>query len=154
MFRRTLIALIAASVLPGQQPAKNTGNDPAQDEVAVFRSDAKLVELHATVFGKDGQPVTGLDKSVFHVRENDVEQEIKVFRQEDAPVSLGLIIDNSASMKERRASVAAAALTLVRQSNPAYEEFIVTFNEKPKLVQEFTKDPAQLEKALSKMDAS
>lgn len=124
------------------------------DENTVFRSDAKLVELHATVVDSANRLVTNLPQSAFHVFENDVEQRIKVFRQEDAPVSLGLVIDNSASMKEKRARVAAAALTLVHESNPGDEEFIIDFNEKPSLAQEFTSDPAQLEASLSRISSN
>jgi Ca-activated chloride channel family protein len=121
---------------------------------AVFTSDSKLVELHATVTGPDGSLLTDLPRSVFKVFENDVPQEIKVFRHEDAPVSLGLIIDNSASMTDKHARVAAALLTLVKASNPGDEEFVVEFNQTPKVVQDFTQDTAQLADKLKRADAS
>src|SRR5256885_3438910 len=92
----------------------------AQDD-AVFRSDTRLVEVHATVTDKEGHLLTDLPQSSFKIYENDVLQEIKVFKREDAPVSLGLIIDSSASMQMKRAQVAAAALKLVRASNPEDE---------------------------------
>ncbi len=125
----------------------------AQEAEPIFRSDAPLVQLHVTVTDPQGRLITGLPKDDFKVFENDVPQEIKVFRQEDAPVSLGLIIDNSASMKDRRAKVSAAVLDLIRASNPGDEAFIVNFNEQPQLAQEFTQDPAQLEAALAKIDS-
>jgi len=150
-------ALLALGQAPGQPtvsaPRQPSAQAPEQGEVeAVFRTDTKLVELHATVVGKDGKLVTGLPQSAFKIFENDVEQEIKVFRQEDAPVSLGLVIDNSASMKEKRARVSAAALTLVRESNPGDEEFIINFSENPLLIQEFTSDIATLETALNRIN--
>jgi len=120
---------------------------------AIFRSDTRLVEVHATVTDGSGHLLTNIPRSAFKISENDVPQEIKVFRQEDAPVSLGLIIDNSASMLVRRAQVAAAALKLVRASNKEDEVFILTFNDKPALVQDFTHDIRQLETSLDKIDS-
>ena len=64
-------------------------------------------------------------------RENDVKQDILLFKREDVPVSMGLIIDNSGSMRAKRGSVEAAALALVKDSNPEDEVFIVNFNDMP-----------------------
>ena len=66
--------------------------------------------LHASVVDKSGNLVTTLPRSAFKVYENNVEQPIKTFRREDVPVSLGLIIDNSGSMRDKRKRVEAAAL--------------------------------------------
>ena len=73
--------------------------------------------------------LTNLPKDSFKVFENDVEQPIKVFKREDVPVSLGLVIDNSGSMRDKRTKVEAAALDLVKASNPRDEVFIVNFND-------------------------
>jgi VWFA-related protein len=124
------------------------------DSDTIFKSDTKLVELHATVTAADGTLLLDLPRSVFKVFENDVPQEIKVFRHEDAPVSLGLIIDNSASMTDKHARVAAALLTLVRASNPGDEEFVMEFNQIPKMVQDFSQDPEQLAETLKRSDPS
>ena len=70
--------------------------------------------LHASVINERGQFVPGLQQDGFHVYEDKVEQKISVFRQEDVPVSMGLVIDNSGSMRESRPAVNAAALTLVK----------------------------------------
>ena len=121
---------------------------------AVFKSDARLVELHTTVTDHQGHLLTDLKQDAFRVYENDVQQEIKVFRLEDAPISLGLIIDNSASMRDKRAKVAAALLTLVRASNPGDEEFVMNFNETPNVVQDFTQSIRQLELTLGKIDSN
>src|SRR3954469_24013310 len=102
-------------------------------EPTIFRSDSRLVVLHATAEDKEGRLMMDLPKSAFQVYENGVKQEIKGFRREDVPVSLGLIIDNSASMTDKRARVAAAALGLVQSSNPEDEVFIVNFDESPSL---------------------
>jgi VWFA-related protein len=118
----------------------------------VFRSDARLVVLHATVLDAEGRLVTNLPQSAFHVFENGVEQEIKVFRREDAPVSIGLIIDDSGSMTNKRDRVAAAALALVEASHPDDEACIVHFNEKAYLDLDFTHDRQRLEEGLKKFD--
>lgn len=123
-----------------------------QEPEAVFKSDSRLVEVHTTVTDKENRLLTDLPQNVFKIFENGVAQDIKVFRREDAPISLGLIIDNSASMRDKRAKVAAAVLTLVRASNPGDEEFIIGFDEHPTLVQEFTKEPGELEKAFERME--
>ena len=95
----------------------------------VFHSDTRVVVCNTTVMDKSGHLVTNLAQSAFSVFEDGVRQQIRVFRREDLPVSLGLIIDNSGSMRPRRASVEAAALALVKDSNPEDEVFIVNFND-------------------------
>src|SRR2546423_14749902 len=101
-------------------PAK-PNEQPAASEEFVFRSDTRLVDLPATVIDKEGHLVLNLPKSAFAVYENGMKQHITMFRHEDVPVSLGLIIDNSASMHDKRAKVASAALALVAASNPQDE---------------------------------
>jgi len=125
-----------------------------EDTETLFKSDAHLVDLHATVTDPQGRLLTDLHQSDFKVFENGVPQEIKVFRLEDAPVSLGLIIDNSASMRSKRAQVAAALLTLVHASNPDDEEFVMNFSERPVMAQDFTQDIQKLESTLGKIDSS
>jgi VWFA-related protein len=125
-----------------------------EDTETLFKSDARLVELHATVTDPQGHLITDLHQSDFKVFENGVPQEIKVFRLEDAPVSLGLIIDNSASMRSKRAQVAAALLTLVHASNPEDEEFVMNFSERPVMAQDFTQDIQKLESTLGKIDSN
>jgi VWFA-related protein len=142
------------AVAYAQEPAPGTPQQAAEDGDAVFRSDTRLVEVHATVTEPTGRLLTTLPRSAFRIFENDVPQEIKVFKREDAPVSLGLIIDNSASMLVRHAQVAEAALKLVRASNKDDEVFIMTFNDKPALVQDFTHDIRQLEKSLNTIDSA
>ena len=95
----------------------------------IFRSDTRLVVCHTTVVDKNGHLVTNLPQDAFKVYENGVPQPIKIFSREDVPVSLGLIIDNSGSMRDKRAKVEAAALALVKDSNPDDEVFVVNFND-------------------------
>lgn len=119
----------------------------------IFRSDTRLVVLHASVVDKNGNLVTDLPKEAFTVYENDAKQEIKLFRREDVPVSLGLIIDNSGSMRDKRQKVEAAALTLVEKSNSQDEIFIVNFNDEAYLDADFTSDIKRLEDGLTRIDS-
>ncbi len=120
----------------------------AQDDATVFRSDSRLVVLHATVLDKDGHVVTNLPESAFQVFENGVEQQVKVFKREDAPVSIGLVIDDSGSMAAKRERVAAAAVALVQASHPDDEVFVMHFNEKAYLDSDFTSDVKRLQRGL------
>jgi VWFA-related protein len=120
---------------------------------AIFRSDTRRVVLHATVVDKNGKLLPDLPREAFTVTENGVVQEIKMFRREDVPVSLGLIIDNSGSMRDKRQKVNVAALALVKASNPQDEVFIVNFNDEAYLDQPFTSDVKKLEEALTKIDS-
>ena len=125
----------------------------AQDEAPTFRTDVKEVTLHVSVFDKSGKLVTNIPRSGFKVFEDNVEQPIKLFRREDVPVSMGLLVDNSGSMNDKRSRVTAAALTLAKESNPEDEIFVVNFNDDPYLDQSFTHETKKLEEALSRIDA-
>jgi VWFA-related protein len=81
-----------------------------------------------------------------------VEQPLKIFNREDVPVSMGIVIDNSGSMREKRPKVAAAALELIKASNPQDEVFIVDFNDVAYLDSEFTNNIKKLEQVLDKID--
>ena len=73
--------------------------------------------------------VPGLKEENFRVLEDKVEQKLSVFKQEDMPVSFGLVVDNSGSMRAKRPQVNAAAMTFVKTSNPEDEGFVVNFND-------------------------
>jgi VWFA-related protein len=124
-----------------------------QEEPPTFRTEIKEVTLHVTVVDKSGKLITNIPKSAFKVSEDNVEQPIKLFHPEDVPVSIGILVDNSGSMNDKRARVAAAALALVKASNPEDEVFIVNFNDDPYLDQSFTHDAKKLDEALSRIDA-
>ena len=127
---------------------------PADDASTIFRSDTRLVVLHATVLDKSGHLVTNLPKTAFTVYENGVAQTIKDFKREDVPVSMGLIVDNSGSMRDKREKVKEAALALVKDSNKQDEVFVVNFNDEAFLdTKDFTSDMKEMEEALSKIDS-
>jgi len=125
----------------------------AQDETPVFRTEIREVTLHVSVFDRSGKLVTNIPRSGFKVLEDNVEQPIKIFRREDVPVSMGLLVDNSGSMNDKRARVTAAALALAKESNPDDEIFVVNFNDDPYLDQSFTHDSKKLEEALAQINA-
>lgn len=164
MRRRSSVAgafLLAAALGFCQTPQPNppalpstpaTQNGAPLDDTPVFTADSRLVVVHASVLDQKGKLVTNLQGPSFKVLENGVEQPIKIFRREDIPVSLGIIIDNSGSMRDKKNRVAAAALNLVRASNPQDEVFIVNFNDDAYLDQPLTSDIKKLEEALDRME--
>lgn len=125
----------------------------SQDQDTVFRSDTRLVSLNVTVVNKQNHLVTDLKQGAFQVYENNIIQPIKLFRREDVPVSMGIVVDNSGSMRDKRGRVESAALQLVRESNPMDEEFIVNFNDEAYLDADFTSDIKVLEQGLTKIDS-
>src|SRR3954452_635008 len=120
---------------------------------AQFRSDTRLVVLHASVNDRKGKLLTNLNRNAFKVFENGQPQEVKVFKREDVPVSLGIIIDDSGSMMSKRSRVEAAALAMVRESNPQDEIFIVNFNDDAFLDVPFTNEIKKMEQGLARIDS-
>lgn len=119
----------------------------------VFRSEIGLVILQATVKNARGASIRNLDRGAFTVYESGKAQTVTLFRRDDAPVSLGLAIDNSGSMKAKRAKVETAALALVEASNPDDEVFVLSFGDKPRLDVPFTRDLGLLEAGIRRADA-
>jgi len=136
-----------------QQQSPPPQNAKPRDEEAVFRSDTRLVVLHASVMDKNGKLLTSLPQSAFKIYENGAEQQIRRFVREDVPVSLGLVIDNSGSMRDKRQQVETAALAMVKASNPSDEVFIVNFNDEAFLDVAFTNDIKKMEEGLTRIDA-
>jgi VWFA-related protein len=135
------------------QPAQDQGQASTDSGVFVFKKEVEEVVLHATVMDDKNHLVTTLDKSAFSVFENNQAQTIASFRHEDVPVAMGIVIDNSGSMREKRDKVNRAALNLVRSSNPQDQVFVVNFNDEYYLDQEFTSNINKLREALEKVEA-
>jgi Ca-activated chloride channel homolog len=142
--RRLLLKIVPAIVLTAFLGVSLT---------AQFRSDTRLVVLHASVTDKKGKIVNNLGRRDFKVFENGQPQEVKIFRHEDIPVSLGIIIDDSGSMSTKRSRVEAAALEMVRNSNPQDEVFIVNFNDDAFLDVPFTNDIHKMQQGLARIDS-
>src|SRR3979490_2943223 len=126
----------------GQEPS---GNDQG---MFVFKKQVQEVVLHATVLDEQRHLVPSLDRSAFTVFESGVPQTITSFRREDVPVAMGIVVDNSGSMRDKRDRVNQAVLNLIRASNPQDEIFVVNFSHNYYLDQDFTSDPGLLERAL------
>lgn len=119
----------------------------------VLRADVDEVQLPCTVVDDKGRLVTDLDRGNFQVWEDNVPQTIASFQHRDVPVSLGILVDNSGSMRDKRAAVNDATLHLVRVSNSADAAFVVNFSDRAILDQGFTSDMTLLEKGLSHIDS-
>jgi Ca-activated chloride channel homolog len=129
------------------------GNKVDEQGTFVIRKDVDEVMLHATVVDDKKHIITSLDRSAFTVFEDGKPQNIISFHHVDIPVAMGIVIDNSGSMREKRNKVNQAALNLVRSSNPKDEVFVVNFNDEQYLDQDFTNNLLKLKEALDKIDA-
>ena len=140
-----------AALLLGVLIAQDPGPRPT------FSSRADLVVLQVTVVDRRAGFVAGLPRDAFVVRENGRTQPITVFDQNDTPVTVGLVIDNSTSMVPHLKEVRAAGLAFAQSSHPADELFTINFNENvwPGLPPEqpFTNDPTTLRQALARSTA-
>ena len=122
----------------------------AQDEKNFkLNVNVDLTELHVNVTDEKDHPIGNLQKENFRVFEDQKEQMVSVFKHEDIPVSLGLVIDNSRSMEPRKQRLDAATLAFVRKSNPEDETFIVHFDDTARLDRDFTNSIPLLEETLA-----
>lgn len=153
----TAILILAAAFVTQQgfaQKSKKSATAAATpDKTPVFSAETREVPLNVTVTDHSGHFVTTLPQSAFQVFENNVLQPIKVFRREDLPVSLCLVVDNSGSMREKRQAVEAAALALVKDSNPQDESCVINFNIDAYLDSDFTNDIEKLRSGLERIDS-
>src|SRR5215472_3091992 len=147
----------SAQQQPEQQPAP--GQQSGQPSISpvqssedhgrfVFKKQVQEVVLHATVVDDYGRLVTSLDRSGFSVYQNGQPETITSFRREDVPVAIGIVIDNSGSMRDKRAKINQAVLNLIQASNSRDEIFVVNFSQTPYLDQDFTSDVNLLQTAL------
>jgi VWFA-related protein len=109
-----------------QASASTDGQEPGPFKIAV---NVDLVVLQATVRDHKGSIVSDVREQDFEVYEDGVRQSIRLFKHEDIPVTVGLVIDHSGSMHHKLPDVVAAARTFVRSSNPEDQMFVVNFNE-------------------------
>ncbi len=140
---------------PVPPPPEQAHKPPQSDQGYKIRRDVELVVLHATVLDEKGNFVPDLKPDNFRIFEDKVEQKIALFKREDLPVTMGLVIDNSGSMRSKRSRVNAAALTFVQTSNPKDQIFVVNFNDEYylDLDRDFTDDPRELKDALERIDS-
>jgi Ca-activated chloride channel homolog len=136
--------------VPPQRPLEP---ETGQDDTFIFRTQVEEVQLPVTVVDERRRLVTGLDRNAFTVYEDGVEQKITSFERRDIPVAVGILIDNSGSMRDKRAAVNQAALNFVRASNPRDEVFIVNFSDVPHIDQDFTSSEELLKEALERLES-
>jgi VWFA-related protein len=144
----SLLAVLCLTASAQVPPPANPDNGPA-----TFTADTRLVVLPVSVSDRNGKLITNLNRQAFKVFENGSEQAIKIFRREDVPISLGIIIDNSGSMRDKRQKVETASLDLVKASNPQDEVFVVNFNDEAYLDVPFTNEIKKLEEGVARIDS-
>ena len=147
-----LLAATAEGRAQGAPPPAASQKLPREYTINV---DVNLVVLHATVLDPKGRQVNDLRKENFHVFEDGVAQTLSVFSHADIPVTMGIVIDDSGSMKDKRAAVNVAAVTFVKTSNPQDQVFVVNFNDVPYLDTpgDFASSVEELKAALDKIDS-
>ncbi|HWG36827.1 MAG TPA: VWA domain-containing protein [Terriglobales bacterium] len=147
---RTAIAALAALAAA---PLSFAQAKPQQRTPYVFHADVGEVLVHATVLDRKKRAVENLPESDFSIFEDGVAQHINYFSQEDAPVSVGILVDNSGSMRDDRPEVNKAALNFVKAGNRQDEVFVVNFNDEYYLDAEFTNDIAKLQNGLEQIES-
>ena len=149
-----LLLFVLVDSAGDQTPPAKQDHDADSFRLSV---DVALGVLHATVTGRKGGFVQGLGEQDFEVYEDGVRQRIRLFKNEDLPVTVGLVVDHSSTMRQKLAEVSAAARTFVRSSNREDEIFVVNFNERVSLglpgTIRFTNRTAELESAITSAPA-
>jgi Ca-activated chloride channel homolog len=138
-----------AAPASGQEPDAQA--TPDQSSLFVFKRQVEEVVLHATVTDEQNHLVTGLPQTAFAVYENGMPEAITSFRREDVPVAIGIVIDNSGSMRDKRDKINQAVLNLIRASNPNDQVFVVNFTDSSYLDQDFTSNVNLLQAALHRV---
>jgi Ca-activated chloride channel homolog len=144
----------AAPSQSGTTQGVGLGKIERQNGKYTLREDAYEVRLNASVLDASGKSIQTLDKSAFTVYEDGVPQTIASFRHEDLPVSLGLLIDSSGSMYDKRQAVDKASVDFVKLSNPEDEEFLVDFSWEAFIDQDFTNNIDKLQQGLGYIKSS
>ncbi len=143
---RNMALLLLLPLVSGEATA------PAIQDDFQISVNVDLVVLNATIRDRNGRLVGDLAQKDISVMEDGKAQTLRVFRREDLPVTVGMVIDHSGSMKRKLENVIAAALEFLKFSNPADQLFVVNFNEVVSFglphAMEFTNLPAQLKAAI------
>jgi VWFA-related protein len=131
----------------------NTVGPPANDDsgMFVFKQQVNEVVLQATVVDDSRRLVSNLGKNDFAIYEDGSQQPITSFHREDVPVAVGIVVDNSGSMRDKREKVNQAVLNLIRNINPQDQIFVVNFSRNSYLDQDFTSDINLLDRALKQV---
>jgi len=138
-------------------PLRSSQEAPPQEPNSfTIKADVNLVLLDVSVRDAQGGFVSGLPKEAFTVFEDGRPQQITQFANNDIPVTVGLVVDNSGSMRPKKPEVITAALVFIQSSNPLDEMFVINFNDKVQRglppILPFTDDVNKLRDALTKTD--
>jgi Ca-activated chloride channel family protein len=133
-----------------------TQHEPTDEEIeegGVVRVESNLVNLHVRVIDRNNRPINDVTDSDFHVFENGVPQQVQFVTREEVPITYGLVVDNSGSLRSQISQVVEAAKTIVASNKPGDETFVVRFiaSDEIKILQDFTADKNALGDALDDM---
>jgi len=132
------------------QPAESQAAGDDSDGLPKFRIgvNVDLVTIYASAVDRNNHFVSGLERGQFRVLEDGVEQKIESFVQEDVPISMGIVLDLSGSMRGKIEQVNRAALAFIQAGNPGDEFFLIGFNDDVELLQDYTGDIDEISDAL------
>lgn len=154
IFAIAAFAALATDVaLAADVKVKLESRAPSSRITATLSVTSQLVVIPVTVLDREGAPMPGLSRTSFRVWEDGVEQRISSFRQDDAPVSIGIVFDASRSMEPRMAQSRAAVRELFADALPEDEFHLVEFNDRPRLLCGLTTDTRQVGDALERVTA-
>jgi len=116
------------------------------DPESIVRINADLVQLHVRVIDRNNRPINDVPRNAFHVFEDGVPQTIENFSREEVPISYGLAVDTSGSLRSQLQSVIDAGKTIINSNKPGDETFLVRFisSDKIETVQDFTANKEML----------
>jgi Ca-activated chloride channel family protein len=134
-------------------PALSGDIQRQKDGVFTLHQDVDEVLLSCAVVDEKGRAVMDLHRGDFRIFEDGAPQATSSFVHQDVPLSMGILLDDSGSMRDKREAVNAAALKLLRASNPQDTAFIVNFSDRAYLDQGFTSDLVALNRGLSRIDS-
>ncbi len=145
---------------PAPKPAPNTAPPAVEGKQGLsarpgerYRVNVNLVLIPVTVTDPMDRLVTGLEKNNFYIYEDNHPQTITSFSMQDAPVSIGIIFDMSGSMADKIIRARDSILTFLKTSNPQDEYFVIAFNDRPQLIEDFTSSPEKIESRLANVKA-
>ena len=119
------------------------------DRAADIRVDTTLVLIPVAVTDPMSRFVTGLERENFKLYEDKIEQDISQFSSEDAPLSIGIVFDTSGSMGAKLTRSRQAVAQFMKTANPQDEFFLIEFNDRPEMVQGFTKETEEIQNRLT-----
>lgn len=157
-----LIAIIALAVLacaaqepndihvqprskPADKPLPQRSDSALTTHTKPFVSNVDVVLVPVTVMDPLTRIVTGLERHNFQILEDNKPQQIEYFYSQDAPISVGIILDTSGSIGDAINDSREAVVQFMKKSNPDDEYFLISFANKPKLMGDFTENPDEIQ---------